>query len=130
MKKVKTAKRQMRRMRGWLEAQMAMPKLWENHQQSGSNLSTPPMFALIACLVSKGGIGLCEAWNMRTSEARWYDVALAELNGAALKIADDNEEMPSAKIKHLNEEEIQAEAKKSMTPAQYKIWREAYKRNK
>ena len=50
------------------------------------------MFALIVSLVSKGNITLHTAWNMRISEARWYDVTLAEINGADLKIAYEGEE--------------------------------------
>lgn len=128
MKNPKVATKQMRRLAEWIEAQLSVPQFWDDEKNKGSKLSSPPIFALVVGLVSKGNLSLANAWNMRMAEARWFDATLAELNGATLKIAYENE---SAEVERIlgtmtEEDEIEA-ARKNLPPELFDRWLTARK---
>lgn len=113
------------RLRGWMEIQTSTPKLWTTTYSEGSTqrtLSSPAMLALVMGLVSKAGMPLADCWNMRLAEARWCDVALAEINGSPLRVAYEGEQQPAAKLKPLTEDEIIAITKTELPPEQFKTW--------
>ena len=123
--------KQVRAIKNWLEIQMSVPRMW---QQTGNNnvnksLSSPSMFALVVALVSDVNVTLAEAWNMRVSEARWYDTVKAELEGAEINIAYDNEEEVSDDLRGLTEEETREFARGKLPPAMFKQWLKARKTN-
>ena len=90
----KLAAREMIKLRGWFGVQMSAPILYksldENKKVKGT--SSPTMLALVSALVSRSNETFRTVWNMRLSEARWYDVSLAEQDGVDLTISYDNEE--------------------------------------
>ena len=85
---------QMIKLRKWFDVQMSAPVLYksidENKKVKGT--SSPTMLALVSALVSRSNETFHTVWNMRMSEARWYDVSLAEQDGVELTISYDNEE--------------------------------------
>lgn len=131
MKKPKIIRREIGRMREWLDAQLAMPQFWENDNSSGNTLSSPPIFALVVGLVSKGGISLDQAWNMRMAESRWFDATLAELNGAKIKFSYEGENEEIAKqLKEMSEEQKVEMARQHMPADRFKKWMAAREANK
>ena len=125
MKSPKVAAKQMRRLAEWIEAQLSVPQFWDDEKNKGSKLSSPPIFALVVGLVSKGNLSLSNAWNMRMAEARWFDATLAELNGADLKIAYEGESEAVASILEDMTEERKIEvARQNLAPEAFEVWLE------
>lgn len=122
MHKPKFARKHMRRLAQWIEAQLSVPQFWQDDKHTGNNLSSPPIFALVVGLASKGNIGLADAWNMRMAEARWFDATLAELNGANIKIAYEGESEKLAAMLEMSEEEEIAAAKQNLPPEIFEKW--------
>ena len=88
------------------------------------------MFALVVSMVSKGNIELSAAWNMRIAEARWYDVALAEINGADLRVAYDGEEdQLREQLQEISEDKAVEIAQRNLSPQDFEKWHEAFKNN-
>ena len=88
------------------------------------------MAALVITLVSKVGVTLNEAWNMRLSEARLYDTVKAELDGAEIKVAYDNDEEFKDDLDGMRESEIIAIARKQLGERAFKPWLAARRKNK
>ena len=132
MKKPSIIKREMAKLRAWLEAQLQNPVFWDVEQDkngSGKSLSSPGIFALVVGLVSKGGIALERAWNMRIAEARWYDATLAELNGANIKFAYEGEaDELREKLAAMTDDDMIAAAKAHMTPEKFEVWLKNHKK--
>lgn len=122
MKSPKVAAKHMRRLAEWIEAQLSVPQFWDDEKSKGSKLSSPPIFALVVGIASKGNIGLSNAWNMRMSEARWFDATLAELNGANIKIVDEDETQQLAATLEMSDEEQIAAAKENLAPEIFEKW--------
>ena len=130
MKKPAVVTREMAMLRDWLDAQLQNPIFWSTEQNKGSgkSLSSPGIFALVVGLVSKGGIALDRAWNMRIAEARWYDATLAEINGADIKFAYENEaDELREKLASVTDEDMIAAAKEHMPPAKFEKWLKNHK---
>ena len=123
MKRIKRVEFEMGKLKEWLEVQLSSPKLWKEDQESGRKTSSPGIFMLVAGMISTGGLSLSEAWNMRLSEAQWLNVTLAELNGAKLKIAYENENLLD--IPKPSEAEIMEQAKKALSPAHFQEFKKA-----
>jgi hypothetical protein len=88
------------------------------------------VFALVVGLVSKGNMTLDAAWNMRIAEARWYDVTLAELNGADLRIAYENEdEQIKERLQEVDEETAVTIAKRNLSQKDFERWHKQFKAN-
>jgi hypothetical protein len=115
----------------WLSVQLSIPKLWKvtSDQEINKSLTSPAMLALVISLVSKVNITLSEAWNMRLSEARWYDTCKAEIEGAKLTIAYDTGEESKPSINDLPESEIIAIARKGMPKDKFREWLKVRTRN-
>jgi len=125
LNKAKVLLRELGKLKDWLDSQLSSPVTWEvthTDKGAGKRLSSPAILALIVSLVSKGNIQLESAWNMRIAEARWYDAVLAELNGADVRFAYDNEELPAAQLESKDEAEIIALAKRELPPAKFQVW--------
>lgn len=132
LKKTKALEFELSNLKEWLESQMSTPMLWSNDSDDngGKSLSSPGIFALVVGLVSKGNIPLATAWNMRISEARWYDVTLAELNGAELRIAYDNEdEQIKAQLQEVDEDQAVTIAKRNLSQQDFERWHKSFKQN-
>ena len=128
LKKVKTLKRELARFKEWLDVQFSNPKLWQDDNSSGGSMSSPGMFMLVVGIVSAGGLSLSEAWNMRSAEAQWFNTTLAELKGAKIKIAYDNEDLPPPL--DLEETEILEVARKQLSPQAFAQFKKARAKNK
>jgi len=83
---------------------------------------------LVVGIVSAGGLSLSEAWNMRSAEAQWFNTTLAELKGAKIKIAYDNEDLPPPL--DLDETEILEVARKQLSPQAFAQFKKARAKNK
>ena len=131
LKKSKILLRELDKLKEWLEAQLASPVLWQKEDNdTGKTLSSPSVFALVVGLVSKGNISLHHAWNMRISEARWYDVTLAEINGAELRIAYENEdEQIKEQLQEVDEEQAVTIAKRNLSQKDFERWHKSFKQN-
>lgn len=131
LKKSKVLLRELSKLKEWLEAQLASPVLWRKEDNdSGKTLSSPSVFALVVGLSSKGNISIDKAWNMRISEARWYDVTLAELNGADLRIAYDNEdEQIKEQLQEVDEDQAVTIAKRNLSQQDFERWHKSFKQN-
>ena len=130
LKKSKTLLRELSKLKEWLACQLSAPVLWADDadDNAGKSLSSPSMFALVISLVSKGNIELKAAWNMRIAEARWYDVTLAEINGADLRVAyEGEEEQIKQQIKAISDEDAVELARKNLSDKDFKRWHEAFK---
>ena len=129
LKKSKTLLRELTKLKEWLACQLSAPVLWEDEAEgNGSSLSSPGVFALVVSLVSKGGISLETAWNMRIAEARWHDVTLAEINGAKIKIAyEGEEEKIKDQINEISDEDAVKLARRNLSDKDFKRWHEAFK---
>ena len=126
MKLAKTAGKEMAKLKEWLAVQLSTPKLWQNEDQDGQRRSTTPnMLMLVVGLVNSCNISLSEAWNMRNSEAQWYNIAVAEINGASLRLVDENEPMPEPV--EMSEDEILQTAKDALRPAEFERFKKARK---
>lgn len=126
MKLAKTAGKEMGKFKEWLTVQLATPRLWENegdNKNKQKKSTTPNMLMLVVGLVNTCNISLSEAWNMRNSEAQWYNIAIAEINGANIKLVDENEKMPT-KTKFTKEEMLE-KAKADLSPAQFKAFKQS-----
>jgi hypothetical protein len=124
--------RQVKTIKGWLNIQMSVPKLWQVLRSNGEvkkDLTSPAMFALVVALVSQVNVTLAEAWNMRVSEARWYDTVKAELEGGDLNIAYDNEEESEDILSGLTDDEKIEFARGKLPPAMFDRWLTARKLN-
>ena len=134
LKKERILYRELEKLKSWMNCQMSAPVLWTNEDSDGGNsksLSSPSVFALIVSLVSKGNITLHTAWNMRIAEARWYDVTLAEINGADLKIAYEGEEEElKEQIKEISDDKAVKIAKRNLSEKDFERWHEAFKNKK
>jgi hypothetical protein len=131
MRKKSVFLRNFKTLNVWMESQVSSPRLWvdDGDNSAGKQLSSPTMLALVIALVSKVNVTLSEAWNMRLSEARWYDTCKAELEGADLKIAYDNDDEFHSSIDGKSESEIIAIAKEQLGKEQFKKWHKARKKN-
>jgi len=125
-------RKQSRILNAWVKPQLSTPRLWqdEGNKSTGKNLTSPAMAALVVTLVSKVGVTLKEAWNMRLSEARWYDTVKAELEGAEIKVAYDNEEEFKDGLEGKRESEIIAIARQQLEEKAFKQWLAARRKNK
>lgn len=134
LKKERILLRELDKLKNWLDCQLSAPVLWANdsdENKGGKSLSSPSVFALIVSLVSKGNITLHTAWNMRISEARWYDVTLAEINGADLKIAyEGEEENLKEQIKEISDDKAVEIAKRNLSEKDFQRWHESFKNKK
>ena len=133
LKKSRTLLKELAKLKVWLSCQLSAPELWANESEdnnTGRSLSTPSMFALVVSMVSKGNIDLSAAWNMRIAEARWYDVALAEINGADLRVAYEGEEdQLREQIQEISEDKAVEIAQRNLSPQDFEKWHEAFKNN-
>ena len=111
--------------RSFIHRQIDILKEWMANS-SGGNLSSPALFALVVELVAKGNLRLSEAWNMRISEARWFDTTMAEILGGTLKIVDDTDIKPED---NKSESEVIEVARKELNKYQFKQWMAARKTN-
>ena len=129
LKKSKILLRELDKLKEWLEAQLSSPVLWQKEDNdTGRSLSSPSVFALVVGLVSKGNMTLDAAWNMRIAEARWYDVTLAELNGADLRIAYENEdEQIKERLQEVDEETAVTIAKRNLSQQDFERWHKSFK---
>ncbi len=120
--------RELARLQQWLKVQMSAPNLYRamDSNNTGKQLSSPSMLTLVVSLASKMGQPLSSVWNMRLSECRWVDTALAELDGAELTISydDDAEDPPQ-----LEGAEAIAFAKKTLSREKFRAWLKARKKN-
>ena len=132
LKKHKVLKREVAKLKEWLEAQLSAPVLWQKEDNdTGKTLSSPSIFALVVGLVSKGNITLEKAWNMRIAEARWYDVTLAELNGAELRIAYENEDQEiKERLPEVDDDMAVTIAKRNLSQADFERWHKSFIANK
>jgi len=132
MKNKKLFMRNISIVKHWMEAQLAAPRLWQNDQSMsfGGTLSSPPMLSIVTTMISKFNITRAEAWNMRISEARWYDTCRAELEGADVKVAYDNEQEQITDINSMEESEIVAFAKGQLDRGEFKKWHAARRKNR
>jgi hypothetical protein len=132
MKNKKLFMRNISIVKHWMEAQLAAPRLWQNDQSVsfGGALSSPPMLSIVTTMISKFNITRAEAWNMRISEARWYDTCRAELEGADIKVAYDNEQEQISDINSMEESEIVAFAKGQLDRGEFKKWHAARRKNR
>jgi hypothetical protein len=131
MRKKSVFVRELSNLSSWLEVQTIMPRLWESDSKSkGKHLSAPSMLLIVMALASKTAIMDKDAWNTRLSLCRWYDTALAEMAGADIKIAYDNDDKFVSELEGKTESEIIAIAKEQLGEAAFKAWHEARRRNK
>ena len=108
--------------------QLSTPRLWQNEDEGKRKQSTTPnMLMLVVGLVNSCNISLAEAWNMRNSEAQWYNIAIAEINGANIKLVDENDQMPE-KTKYTKEEMLE-KAKADLSPEQFKAFKQSLERH-
>ena len=119
-------------LKHWLNAQLSSPKFWDNKKsdQACKKMSSPAMLSLVMTLVGKMNITLSEAWNMRLSEARWYDAVKAELDGVGIKIAYDNDREFVSTLDGKSESEIIAIVKEQLGEEAFKPWYKARQKNK
>lgn len=132
LKKRSTLLKELAKLKVWLSCQLSAPVLWADDQENqGPSLSSPGVFALVVSLVSKGGISLDTAWNMRISEARWHDVTLAEIGGAKLKIAYEGEEEEiKQQLTEISDEQAIELAKRNLSENDFKRWLESFNNKK
>jgi len=132
LKKSSTLLKELAKLKVWLSCQLSAPILWADDQENqGPSLSSPGVFALVVNLVSKGGISLDTAWNMRISEARWHDVTLAEIGGAKLKIAYEGEEEEiKQQLTEISDEQAIELAKRNLSENDFKRWLESFNNKK
>jgi len=129
MRFAKTALLEMGKFKEWLSVQLSTPRLWQNEDDSTqAKSSCPNMLRLVLGLVNSSNISLHEAWNMRNSEAQWYNVCLAEINGAKLRVVDENEPMPEKTT--FTKEEMLEKAKADLPPEQFKAFKQSLEMQK
>ena len=93
-------------------------------------MSAPAMLSLVTALIRKTSIPTIEAWNTRLSIARWYNVSIAEIDGADIKVAYDDEERFVSTLSGKSESEIVAIAKENMPKDSFRKWQSARRSNK
>lgn len=108
------------KLREWFAVQMSAPVMYTSESVSlHKGASSPNVLSLVTGIVSRSNETIENVWNMRSAEARWYDVSLAEQDGAELNISYTTEETapdaPSA-------DEAQEMAKKYLTEDQLASW--------
>ena len=134
LKKSSTLLRELGKLKVWLDCQLSAPILWANDDEDsnkGKSLSSPSMFSLVVSMVSKGNIDLNSAWNMRIAEARWYDVTLAEINGADIRVAYEGEEAEMmSQVEEISEDKAVEIARRNLSEKDFKRWHEAFKNKK
>ena len=116
----KLALREVNKLREWFAVQMSAPVMYTSESVSlHKGASSPNVLSLVTGIVSRSNETIENVWNMRSAEARWYDVSLAEQDGAELNISYTTEETapdaPSA-------DEAQEMAKKYLTEDQLASW--------
>ena len=116
------AAREVIKLKKWFAAQMCAPVMYKAIDTTikAKGASAPPMLALVAGLVHRSNERIDTIWNMRSSEARWYDVALAEQDGVELNISYANEQQAPDSPEG---EEAMEMAKKMLTPEQFAKWK-------
>ena len=93
-RKPELARREVTKLKEWFNVQMACPVLYSRMTKNiQKSTSAPSLLSLVCGLVMKSNEKLTDVWNMRLSAARWYDVAMAEQDGADLTISYEGEEM-------------------------------------
>jgi len=118
-RKPKTASKEVLKLKKWLEVQMSCPVLYKNLRKNKSKgHSSPAILSIVCSIVSRAGVNFAEAWNMRSAEARWYEVSLAEHQGADLNISYDNEEIKEL----LSDSQKKELAKKWLSDEELKSW--------
>tara|TARA_B110000014_G_C20124850_1_gene598310 strand:+ start:160 stop:684 length:525 start_codon:yes stop_codon:yes gene_type:complete len=128
LRKQDAIKKELNELQTWLKAQISAPQLYRamNTSNTGKQLSSPSMLTLVVSLASKLGQPLSTVWNMRLSECRWVDTALAELDGAELTISYEGEfEDPL----QLNDAEAVELARKTLPRAAFNAWLKSRKQN-
>lgn len=119
-------------LKEWMAAQLSTPRLWKDDQSTNvsGSLSSPPMLSIVTTMMSKFNMTRSEAWNMRLSEARWYDTCRAEMEGIDVKIAYDNEEEIIDELEGKTESEIIAIIKDQLGEGDFKKWLASRRKNK
>ena len=132
MRKKKVFIKELHKLNSWLEVQTSMPRLWESSESSsGKTLSAPSMLLIIMALASKTAITDKDAWNTRLSLCRWYDTTLAELAGADIKLAyDEDEDQMIDRLEDKEESEIIAFVKQDLGEKDFKKWHAARRKNR
>jgi hypothetical protein len=126
--KTETMKRELSRLQKWLKAQKSAPSLYRpmDSSNTGRQLSSPSMLTLVVSLASKLGQPLSSVWNMRLSECRWVDTAIAELDGAEINISyDDDAEDPV----QMEDKEAVEYAKNTLPRPAFVAWMKSRKKN-
>jgi len=124
------ARKEFEKFTEWLKVQMSFPEFWEKDGESNTTVDTsnmPSVLSLIAGIVCNSNITLQQAWNMRVSEAQWYQAAIAYNNGAEFKLVDKSEPMPE--LGEVDPNEAVEEAKRTMPPELFARWHAAFKDN-
>ncbi len=68
---------------------------------------------------------------MRIAEARWYDVTLAEINGADIRVAYEGEEAEMmSQVEEISEDKAVEIARRNLSEKDFKRWHEAFKNKK
>lgn len=113
----------------WLKVQLSFPEFWEKEGDDTSvdTSNMPTLLSLIAGIICNSTISLQQAWNMRLAEARWYQAAIAQNNGAEFKIVDESQPMPE--LGEVDPDEAVKVARETLPPAVFEQWYEGYKLN-
>ena len=125
------ARREFSKFSDWIEVQLSFPEFWDKEDDGDSvaddTSNMPGVLALVAGMVCNSSIQLSDAWNMRISEARWYQAAIAHNNGADFKIVDESQAMPV--FEKVEKSEAVEAARQAMTAEAFSKWHKAYKTN-
>lgn len=129
MRRLIVARQQFNKFSEWIKVQLSFPEFWESSKDDdvADTSNMPNILALITGIVCNSNITLYEAWNMRLSEARWYQVGIAHNNGAEFKIVDESQPMPE--LGEVKPEEAVEAARKTLPPEIFKKWHEGFKNN-
>jgi len=127
----RVARREFSKFSQWIEVQLSFPEFWDKDDDSDSSSedtsNMPGVLSLVAGMVCNSSIQLRDAWNMRISEARWYQAAIAHNNGADFKLVDQSQEMPT--FDDVKPSDAVDVARQAMPPKAFAKWHEAYKKN-
>jgi len=116
------AMREVKKLRDWFEVQMSSPVLYKSLKKDKiKEHSSPQILSLVCSLVHKSNCSFEQAWNMRSAEARWYEISLAEQEGAELNISYENEE----EEQQISKEEALKLAKKWLTKEEFESWNQS-----
>jgi len=112
------ARKEFRKFSDWIEIQLSFPEFWEKDEDGDSTSedtsNMPGVLSLVAGMVCNSSIQLSDAWNMRISEARWYQASIAHNNGADFKLVDKSQPMPT--FDDVKPSDAVEAAKQAMTP--------------